>query len=792
MHSQLLRSFLLLLSIVFCTSAFAQTTLTGTVADADGKPIVSGNALVFSLPDSALVTGQAFWDGKLELAFPQSTTGFLRVTALGMRDTSIALSSIDFSQPLAVVLLPAAMKEVTIAALKTAFKNEGDQLVVKVEESALSGSGTALDVLRNTPGVRVSGTSNVTVLGRGTPTLYLDGQLITADMLQSIASEDISEIEVIKNPGARYDAEGRAVINIITKASMQEGYHINLTSHSTRGRYWRTYNQVQGNYRKGKWNTTARYGLYRGDYWSSDEFWRDFERDGTRISMENEVIDREAGLGHYYGAAINYQADTLNRFGLYYRGFARTDETTIDNRNLVTTGSTKALITTNTNSSRQKGNHVVGLSHNLLLDTLRSNLNTTAEYSRFSSRLNDAIAEEVTAGQVSAANKRNLNRNYINILTARTDLEKNYLGDWRIEAGLKYSNIFNTSNIVFDRQDANNTWVNNPESSNDFDYDEKIGAAYVQAQKKFGKWVLRGGLRAETTQSYGFSNARNQVVVDTTYINLFPSAKVSLNITKDLAWHTTYNYRINRPSYQDLDPFLDYLDSVSAFQGNPQLIPELTHSVSTSLVFMEFASLDLEYARTQNSMNLFVERIEGENDRFIAQTRNFNFAEQYSAGIVLPYQTNKWTTYNGIGYQWNTFEYFAGNELVTISRPMWYFYLYDEITIPGWFTADAQLEYYGAGLEGMFDYETFWTVRASIHRKFFEDALDVRLTAEDIFGSYVERGKSFLPDYEIRYRNRYDRQLVRLTLRYNFGRLRNLEVQQSNAANEERNRIKQD
>ena len=199
------------------------------------------------------------------------------------------------------------------------------------------------------------------------------------------------------------------------------GYNINLANYTTKSTWWRNYSSMRGNYRKGKWNVTGRYGVYRGDVWSQDEFWRDFSTQNVPISMTNKVVDRERGLGSYYGAALNYHPDSLNRFGISFRGFSRNNRTTIDNSNLVEIGGDPTFIATTTNSDANRGNAVIGINHHRKLDTLKSDISTTAEYSRYSSRLNDAIFESITTGTTEEINKRNINSNFINILSARTD-----------------------------------------------------------------------------------------------------------------------------------------------------------------------------------------------------------------------------------------------------------------------------------------------------------------------------------------------------------------------------------
>ncbi|MCX6297373.1 MAG: outer membrane beta-barrel family protein, partial [Bacteroidetes bacterium] len=274
------------------------------------------------------------------------------------------------------------------------------------------------------------------------------------------------------------------------------------------------------------------------------------------------------------------------------------------------------------------------------------------------------------------------------------------------------------------------------------------------------------------------------------YFNVFPSAFFGYDFTKDLNTSVTYSSRISRPTFQDMDPFINYIDSLSSFRGNPYLLPSYTHSLEASLIYMKEASLTFSYSRTNGAMNLVVDKLNDGSDAFIATTKNLDFSETYSAGITIPYELSWWTTYNYFGYMINTFSYKSNGTIIQNKKPMYYVYLYDEFRVKKFFSAEITFEYTSAGVDGIFSFEPFYNLSANIKKSFFDDKLTCRLIANDILNTSYNKGESNVAGYNVNYISKENSHFFVLSLNYKFGKLKSNDYKDKTVNQEEYDRIK--
>ena len=144
---------------------------------------------------------------------------------------------------------------------------------------------------------------------------------------------------------------------------------------------------------------------------------------------------------------------------------------------------------------------------------------------------------------------------------------------------------------------------------------------YTQVNWENKKWFAEAGVRAEWTTLQGFSKVDGSQILGRNYWHVFPTASLSYNIMEDLETSISYTTSIERPSFGDLNPFVDFIDQYSTETGNPYLVPAYTHSAEWALTYMEMASLEFEFARTFNHMDIFIDKT---GDNFNIITKNYN------------------------------------------------------------------------------------------------------------------------------------------------------------------------
>ncbi|HEY1040851.1 MAG TPA: outer membrane beta-barrel family protein [Bacteroidia bacterium] len=791
--------FLIMLCFAFRGSLVAQQySIVASVLSPDNKPIEYGNIIALSAADSSLLTGAPFENGFAKLDGLSAYPVLVKITAIGYSDHLVSLTSPSHDSIINLgeikLLINNSLDEVTIKAKIPLFEMDGEKVKVNVENTGLGSAGNALDVLRKSPGVMVNNSDNVSVFGKGTAIIYLDGLLISSvDILKSLPSNEIKSIEIIQNPSAKYDAAGRAVINIITIRNNLEGYNVNIIHNTLYIKSIFTYSGFRFNYTKQKWSVNISYGTNLGKQWTSDDYQRKYKvNDTTAVLMANSMYNTQDYSGvHYYRAGVNYRIDSLSTLGFQYNGFYNKRNDHSDNSNSVAQNNEiQYVLFTETKSKPVLLNNSFNGNYSRKFDTLGTELFVAAQYGAFNIHNISSIHQRTTVNGLNFfQEKRNTNRNDIQIMTAQANFSKAFHKNWKLESGLKESFITKASNIKFENY-SSGQWISDPSYLNGFRFKENILAAYTELRYRKNKFNTRVGVRSELTRSDGFSKKLDSTIIDRQYINFFPSAFIGYDFTKDLTTSLTFSSRINRPTFQDLDPFIDYVDSLTSFRGNPYLLPEYTYSLEAALVYMKEANLTFGYNRTDGAMSLVVDKLNDGTDAFTAITKNLNQKETYSFGITIPYELKWWTTANYFGYFINDFSYQLNGVTVKNRQPTYTLYFYDEFRFKKWFSLEITYEYTSPAVDGVFVSRPFSMLNATLKKTFFDDKLTCRIAANDILRSYVMKGESNIPFYTIAYNSRVSTHFYLLALNYKFGKLKNNLYKNRSVSDEEYNRVK--
>ncbi len=786
----------------FSVSSHAQDslyTLTGTISDKNNKLIESGYAIVLRPNDKSIIKGAFFMDGKYRLEGLSGDSLILKLSSVGYTDLSkkIKRNKADtlFNVGNTVLANTNLLKEITVSARIPLFENDGEKMKINVANTNLGSGGTAMDVLRKSPGIMVTGNEKVSIFGKGEPLIYIDGQRIASpEILKNLPASEIQSIEVIRNPPAKYDAAGNAVINIVTKRSNLQGYNGSVMQNYMYGRNLMLNNKLQFNLTKGKWSLNTSYGFNTGKDWELAQYTRKFKQNDTLITMDNTVYELEHCLGgHNYRLGLSFRPDSSRSISINYRGGYERTNYHINNTNAIHKGDIKqTALTTISKQDYLEMNRNAGLSYTKTYDTLGSELFFGGNYANFISENRDAIGQKVLT-QVNLVDQQKRTHGYSNIklLTANADLKHLFNRRWTLEAGIKESYVTKTGRIQFDNLSGGDVWIPDPYYVNGFDFTENILAAYTELRYKKGKFYGRVGLRSEHTRSEGFSKVLDAKVFDRDYLNFFPSAFVGYDLPHDITLALNYSTRLRRPQYDVLNPFVEYIDSVSSERGNPYLLPCYYTSFEANLIVDEDVNLlTLGYIHNKDAMTDVIEKLNDGSNGFVQTVKNIDYNQGYFVGTTLPWEEEWFTTANYFGYYLTTFSYRQGDQLVKNFGPMFYMYLYGELRLRKLFTLEVNYEYYGSGVEGIMKFKPFSMLNMSIKRSFFNNTFSCMFSANDLLRSYREWGNSLVPGYDLSYNLRYNTNTYSLQLTWNFGKLRSSNKSHRSTNQEEFERIK--
>lgn len=541
------------------------------------------------------------------------------------------------------------LKEIEIIAVKTTVKNNSDKLIYNVATSITATGTDALNALSKIPGIKI-GDAAIGIAGKGNVRVMINDQIVQLSgieltrYLKTIPAGQISRIELIKNPGANYDAEGNAgLINIITKKSNQQGYQVNI---QTSGKKWlhnpaKVYN-TRG-YQAGNLAGDISYNSSRLSARAGINFDRSHLLEGFRTELsypQQAWMQSDTGDYKYrnlsYEAGLDYKLSSKASIGVNYMGGKNTYEGFDHVYNTFTSpGSSRPDSSIRTLASYYPVSRINAINlHSVVnFDTSGTKLLLNADYfnhyrtdvSNFDSK---SYRPDGSANPGGNTRFYDTNKQNINIYTFKADaiLPTSFA---QFAFGGKLSFIDNYSNAFYYNKNPQNELVFNPGLSSEFDYNENTQSLYASMNIDRNEWKYKVGLRTELTQTKGYSPILKQNTSNN-YFKFFPSLSVNYqpNIDHNLAFN--FGRRINRPTFWNLNPYKSLYTAYSYGQGNPYLQPEYNSNFEVSHSYKNILSSSLFFNMTDNGFSNVILADAGTN---IVYTTPLNFIKTYRYGI---------------------------------------------------------------------------------------------------------------------------------------------------------------
>ncbi|RYY33303.1 MAG: TonB-dependent receptor, partial [Sphingobacteriaceae bacterium] len=378
----------------------------------------------------------------------------------------------------------------------------------------------------------------------------------------------------------------------------------------------------------------------------------------------------------------------------------------------------------------------------------------------------------------------------ITINTQKFDYTKPLSKTLKLELGAKVSWVKTDNDLQAQIDSTGNGLVNDAGRTNHFIYDENIKAAYFNLSKEFKTTSIQLGLRAEHTDSKG-NLVTTDSVVKRDYLNLFPTLFINQKLGKKHELGFSYSRRIDRPSYEDLNPFIYYLDQYTYSQGNPFLKPQYTNSFELNYSYNKTINVSFNYSKTTDS---FTEIILTDTARKATYQTNLNFDEQnyYSVNINSPFRIFKWWTgnanFNGFYNDFKT----PGLQGADLSKGKFAFVFKTSHTflLPKDFKGEVSSFYQSSLVYGIYDIKPQHSIDAGISRSFASKKLNVKLAMSDIFNTRRNNLSASYQATQFEIRQQRETRITRVTLTYNFGNSKFKSSQRRTGADDEANRVK--
>lgn len=508
------------------------------------------------------------------------------------------------------------LDEVSVVAQRPLVKVEIDKLTYSAKDDPEASTSSVLDLLRKVPMVTVDAEDNIQLKGSSNFKIYLNGKpsnMITnnpSQVLKSMPANNIKDIEVITDPGAKYDAEGvSGIINIITDKRVDDGYSGSVGGNGdTDGGYGvNAYLALK----YGKFGFTGNASYY---HHKSPESESRYEREEFTPKPENlltqEGTNTSHGNGRYLTGALSYEPDTLNLFNLsasHYGGKFTSESL----QNALSQGAQNYRYRANSVSQGEYGGTELSADYQRNFKkkdemlTLSYRYEENPDNSEYENHFTDVTDYIYPDGY----RQKSINKAGGKEHTGQIDYVNPLTNKHNVEAGLKYIFRKNSSrgdNTYYDVTE--DTWKEDLMRKNDLDHDQHIFSGYAGYSFKTGKIGLKTGVRGEqTNQEIHFMSA-NDTTIRTDFFDLVPSFTFSYQLGMTQTLRLGYNMRIYRPGIWHLNPYINDSNPTNIHYGNPRLDAEQSHNFNINFgSFSQKVNLNvsLSYYFTKNAITSY-------------------------------------------------------------------------------------------------------------------------------------------------------------------------------------------
>lgn len=759
-------------AIIFCMSFISgiqAQNISGRVVDENDAPIPYATVVAMQLPDSTFLGGVTTDnDGRFVL---DMACDLLKITFVGYEPKFVSQPKGNLGT-LKMNVVSSQLQEVTIAAKRPEITSLPDRTVVGVESTLLSSSADGIDMLRKTPGLLVDGQNNLSVIGQGSPIVYINNRRVySMEEVYNLNPQNIKSIEIIHNPSSQYEADATAIVKIVT-LQRRDNFSVRLGGTVTKARRWSESAFADVTLSKNKFSTNLYYGFNgRNAHTYNNE-------DVMGYSMiEHRAYNLSKNQGHNAKLMLEYALTPKMTIGLqsinnlgsgtslreqttHFEGPCHTDFKTV----------------TNTNEKNLRSNNTLFFNYDI--DSLGQNLNVTLDYTY--NRYNDEDAFRNIVEGSESQGILNLNKGHGNtgIYVGSVDYTLPFRnGKTTLTTGAKYS-LIQTDNHV-DLTGTNNLLQH-------YHSDESNAAAYASVAHNFSdKWSATAGLRFEYVDRHNYLNDVPQV--DYTKPGLFPNATVQYKPAQGYAIGASYSKRIVRPSLDALNPSM-YIDSLLITQGNPNLINTHIHSAQ---VFASFPiSLSVRFGYNYLINPIYRELYQSAENLDLGEShyRNGDHTQNLFGSIAWNGNVTKWWyLYSSVYFGRNYYEKEEDGILKQNNRNFVMLNVGNMLTLP--YDVKFNLNfYYGTPYpsEGV-TVKELWDLSASLEKSFLNNNLTVRLSVNNIFNTMLYWQESILRGNSLVFFDGDNRNIM-LNVTYKFGQSK-VRLNSHSVSEEERSRL---
>ncbi|MEZ4937726.1 MAG: outer membrane beta-barrel family protein [Crocinitomicaceae bacterium] len=774
-----MKHILLLFNLFLTLGAFTQIKYSGRIQTPEGDTLIGGQFGIYSTNDTTFIKGDLIEENQFEFNYANKPF-FIKVFSVAHKDDYIRIEPTPENGKFEIPTIQLQPKEnldqVTVVSTRPMFDRSLKGIKVNVANTPLSELQTLFDVLKASPKIMSPDDETLTIVGSGAPTIYVDRQeILSMDELKAIPASFVDKIDIITNPSARYSASGSGgVIEVYTLNYHMEGAvtsiglngGINTKAQPSLG------GNINTNFKRKKFSLNfsinGSYGKYLNPNTSRTEY-----TDSSGIIQDLSAENRGAHYWGYGNLKIRYDFNPKHSLTAGIKGWGGGN---LGNSEEKENFYQNNILNQYKNSFHDEENVWINPTANLnykwVTDSSGSYFNTRIQYNfsiRDGKSLDNSTFYDYVNTNTTGFNRKTDSRNRPHVITTFIDYV-HIFGEsgWEIAAGGFHSGLINDK--IYDQYNfVDQEWVLDQQFSNQYDYKENIAALYMDMEKEWKKFSMKMGIRGEGTFINGFSQALNKQIIDTFYLNLFPSATFMFKFNKDWSMTASYNSRISRPKFENYDPFIRQPDSISITYGNPNLLPEYSHTASIEFGYKFGYSLGVSYTRTNRPIS---NRSFVDSNTFILNSTpaNADFSDQIGINLSIPINLKWWRGYNSFWANYNKY-YFPDNfGRAPFGNFAFGLYLYEQFFLPKDWSINTSLNINSwANSESSMKPQVYWNI--GLGKKLMDGDINLRFDVNNI-APPKNRSTSYGANYFVESQFQWAYTTFKLSFTYKFGRLK--------------------
>jgi len=781
----------LLSSILYYASAQNKgSQVKGIVLDSNNNGLDYYQIKILNQKDSTVVLNGSFVTPDFEFNDIKPGAYLLSIYSMGFEEV---ISSFTLLNENSAIEIPAiklrmssvSLNEVVVTGKVPLVRQDKNKISINIENSILSDAGTISDMLSRTPGLITDAGGGVAVIGKGSPIIFLnDKQIMNTDELSLLSSNEISKVEILRNPPARYSASGRSVIIIKTKRAKKNTTMLQLTDYATFARKTSNNIGIQLNQNINRYSGlfSYSYGVYNQKQYTNQ--YQTITQEDYIMTNLSDLTQTYKNKSHNIFIGTDYKLTSNQYIGLQVSGRFVDDKKneSRDQRIHKTNNPIDELRNIQILGDKDNSFYSIDLDYRLNPDSTSNSLSIIGSYAykKLENKSDINELEKATDGLTHSLINSN---NKYHVYSFSTDYQFNLLNYLNPEVGVKFAQIKN---------DGNSRHFNITSSTlNSLDNNltkEYLYAGYLNLQKEYGKLSLEAGLRYEYSKStITTSDLDNDIKVSSS--ELFPSLGLTYTFSKNLELSLNYSRSISRQDFSQINPNRIYLDSLSYIIGNPDLRPSFSNDYELGISFLNGFNFTFGVEDIKNPV-IFT-GINDETNQDITKFTYINLdkARYYTFG--LSYSLTKGIYSGAASYSLICPDMKIPflNEEKKLKKAMSIISLNNSFSVTNKISLFCDFRYRGPGEYGIADWKEQYNLSAGIRGRFLKQSLNISLLASDIFhknssGNYDEKFGNITNGMRVN----QDTRFVRLTVRYTFNSI-NSRVKRNTKINDELNRI---